>query len=85
MFLYQKLHSVQQQREHHHQKVVIENFHLSGHTFRSCWTVQDFQSFLALVKSTFGSERVNLTRESTRLPISKFTNENQMIMTCEIH
>ena len=28
--------SVQQQRKHHHWKVLIESFHLSGHTFKSC-------------------------------------------------
>ena len=26
------MNSVQQQREHHHQKVLIESFHSSGHT-----------------------------------------------------
>ena len=25
---------VQQQHEHHHKKVLIQSFHLSGHTFR---------------------------------------------------
>ena len=28
------MNSVQQQREHHHKNVLIESFHLSGHTFR---------------------------------------------------
>ena len=37
---------VQQQREHHHQNVLIENFRLSGHTFRFRWTVQDLEVFL---------------------------------------
>ena len=40
------MNSVQQQREHHHQKVLTESFHLSGHTFRFCWTVQDLEVFL---------------------------------------
>ena len=40
------MNSVQQQCEHHHQKVLIESFHLSGHTFRFCWTVQDLEVFL---------------------------------------
>ena len=35
---------VQQQREHHHKKILIENFHLSGHTFRFRWTVQDLHT-----------------------------------------
>ena len=34
----------------------VENFHLSGHTFRFHWTVQDL--LLGLVKFVFGSERV---------------------------
>ena len=34
---------VQQQHEHHHQKVLIESFHLSGHTFRFRWTAQDLE------------------------------------------
>ena len=40
------MNSVQQQREHRHQKVLIENFHLSGHTFIFHWTVQDLEVFL---------------------------------------
>ena len=55
--------SVPQQHEHHHQKVLIKSFHLSGHTFRFCWTIyrkSGFRSFLGLVKFAFGSERVNL-------------------------
>ena len=39
----------QQQREHHHQKVLIESFHLSGHTFRFRWTVQDLAIEVFLV------------------------------------
>ena len=35
--------SVQQQCEHHHQKVLIKSFHLSGYTSRFCWTVQDLE------------------------------------------
>ena len=37
---------VQQQCEHHQSKVLIESFHLSGHTIRFCWTVQDLIVFL---------------------------------------
>ena len=37
------MNSVQQQREHHHWKVLIESFHLSGHTF---WSVQDLKAFV---------------------------------------
>ena len=40
------MNSVQQQCEHHHQKVFIQSFHLSGHTFRFRWTVQDLEVFL---------------------------------------
>ena len=40
------MNSVQQQREHHHQKVPIESFHLSGHTFRFRGTVLDLEVFL---------------------------------------
>ena len=40
------MNSVQQQCEHHHQKVLIKSFHLSGHTFRILWTVQDLEVFL---------------------------------------
>ena len=35
--------AVQQQRERHHWKVLIKSFHLSGHTFRFRWTVQDLE------------------------------------------
>ena len=38
---------VQQQCEHYHYKVLIKSFHLSGHTFRFRWTVQDLEVFLA--------------------------------------
>ena len=41
--------SVQQQREHHHQKVLIKCFLLSGHTFRFHWTVQDLHEYVFLV------------------------------------
>ena len=44
------MNSVQQQCEHHHKKVLIKSFHLSGHTFRFCWTVQDFEVFLVYSK-----------------------------------
>ena len=40
------MNSVQQQLEHHYQKVLIESFHLSGHTFRFRWTVQDLEDSL---------------------------------------
>ena len=40
------INSVQQQCEHHHQKVLIESFHLSGHTFMFRWPVQDLEVFL---------------------------------------
>ena len=53
----ENMNSVQQQCEHHYLKVLIESFHLSGYTFRFCWTVQDLE--VALVEFTFGSERVN--------------------------
>ena len=43
---YKNMNSIQQQREYHHQKVLIESFHLSGHTFRFRWTVQDLEVFL---------------------------------------
>ena len=33
---------VQQQREHHHWNVLIESFHLSGHTVRFRGSVQDW-------------------------------------------
>ena len=39
------MNSIQHRCEHHHQKVLIESFHLSGHTFRFCWTVQDLGVF----------------------------------------
>ena len=42
----------------------MESFHLSGHTFRFCWTVQDLEVFLDLVIFVFGSERINMWRES---------------------
>ena len=31
-------------------KVLIESFHVSGHTFRFPWAVQDLEVFLGLVK-----------------------------------
>ena len=40
------MNSVQLQREHHHYKVLTESFHLSDHTFRFRWTVQDLEVFL---------------------------------------
>ena len=46
------MNSVQQQREHHHQKVPIESFHLSGFLLDS----SGFRSFLGFVKFVFGSE-----------------------------
>ena len=41
MVLCPKLNTTLQQREHHHSRILIESFHLSGHTFRLHWTVQD--------------------------------------------
>ena len=38
------MNSVQQQREQ--REVLIESFHLSVHTFRFHWTVQDLEVFL---------------------------------------
>ena len=38
--------SIEQQCEHLHYKVLISGFHLRGHTFRFCWTVQDLEVFL---------------------------------------
>ena len=51
------MNSVQQQCEHHHQKVLIESFHLSGHTFRFHWTVQDLEVFMVVLNL---SQRVNV-------------------------
>ena len=55
---YKTMNSVQQQCEHHHQKVLTESFHLNGHTFR--FTIRDLSVFVVFVKFTFGSERVKL-------------------------
>ena len=44
------MNSARQQCEHHHWKVLIESFHVSGHTFRFPWAVQDLEVFLGLVK-----------------------------------
>ena len=39
------------------ERILTEKLHLSGHTFRFCWTVQDLGAFLVyLVKFAFGSE-----------------------------
>ena len=46
------MNSVQQQREHHHQKVLVESFHLSGHSFRFRWAVQDLGVFLLYSNSS---------------------------------
>ena len=40
------MNSVQQQCEHHQQKVLIESFHLNDHTLRFRWTVQDLEVFV---------------------------------------
>ena len=37
------MNSVQQQHEHHHWKILVENFHLSGQVLL---TVQDLEVFL---------------------------------------
>ena len=42
----QNMNCVQQQREHHHWKVLIKSFHSSGHTFRFDWTVLDLEVFM---------------------------------------
>ena len=41
----ENMNSVQQQCEGHHQKELIESFHLSGHTLRFFQTVQDVEVF----------------------------------------
>ena len=48
-----------QKQEQHHEKVLIQSFHLSGHTFRFCWIVRDLEVFFGLVKFVFGSEQPN--------------------------
>ena len=53
------MNSVQQLHEHHHQKVLIESFHLSGHTFRFRWTVQDLEAFLVQSNSPLAVKRLN--------------------------
>ena len=50
------MNSVQQQREHYHQKVLIESFHLSGHTFRFRWAVQDLGVFMVQSNSPLAVE-----------------------------
>ena len=40
------MNSVQQQSEYHHQKALMESFHLNGHTFRFRWIVQDLEVFV---------------------------------------
>ena len=54
------MNSVLQQRENNHLKVLSESFHLSGHTFRFRWTVQDLEVWLGLVKFSFANESVKL-------------------------
>ena len=44
------MNSVQQLHEHHHWKVLIKNFHLSGHTLDS----SGFRHFLGLVEGGGG-------------------------------
>ena len=61
--------SVQQQCEHHHYEVP-KSFHLSGHTFRFCWTVQDLD--LGLVKFAFGSKKAFQFLSSSHAKISSF-------------
>ena len=60
------MNSVQQQCEHHHWKGLIESFHLSGHTFRFHWTVQDLEIFLVNSQICLGSERVNKASRNDR-------------------
>ena len=45
--------------EHHNQKVLIESFHLSGHTFRFRWTVQDLEVFLVSSNLPLAVKRLN--------------------------
>ena len=51
------MNSVQQQSEHHHLKVLIQSFHLSGHTTVVQQSRNRFRSFLGLIKFAFGSDR----------------------------
>ena len=53
------MNSVHQQREHHHQKILVESFHLSGHTFR--WAVQDLEVFLVQSNSPLAEKGLNRT------------------------
>ena len=54
------MNSVQQQCEHHHQKgVLIESFHLSGHTFRQSWIIlSNFVKFLQHHLATTKKEQI---------------------------
>ena len=55
---------VQQQCEHHHQNVLIERFHLSGHTLRFHWTVQDSEVFLVWSNSPLAESGLTYTVQS---------------------
>ena len=56
--LQKNINSVLQQRGHHHQKVLIESFHLNGHTFRFRCTVQDLEVFLFQRNSSLAVKRL---------------------------
>ena len=55
------MNSVQQQCEHHHWKVLIESFHLSGHTCRFFWMVQDLEVFLVLLNLPLAVKQLVIT------------------------
>ena len=76
------MNSVQQQCEHHHQKVLIESFHLSGHTFWFSLDSSGFRSFLGLVKFIFGSGRVN--SEDQKIATT-FTSRNHKSKPYELY
>ena len=55
------MNSVQQQCEHHHYKVLIESFHLSGQALDFVGERQDLEDLsVSFVKFAFGSKRVNV-------------------------
>ena len=68
------MNSVQQQHEHHHQKVLIESFHLSGHTFRFHWMVQDLEVFR--MPFHFALRIRQLYTSSQRLLLQTLSNTN---------
>ena len=56
---------VQQQCEYHHQKVLIQSFHLSGHTFKFRWTFQDFEVFLVQSNSPLAVKGLKILEKIT--------------------